>query len=361
MIPLWKVQREFGRLRQQLMAVPEAIWEPRAARLHDLAFASGFPITVGDVPYLERVALILTYQTGELPNSLLKMCEHLRKNGFSPLIICNAPVTAAQSDALRPVAWRILQRPNFGYDFGGYRDGLRYLSSQGAHPHECLIINDSIWWPLRDSDTLLDRLRASESGIAGTVLRDRDGERFLESYCYLIQGSVLQAPAFVRYWQNLALTSNKYKVIRRGERGFSSAMLAAGLGIRGVFETSQFLLIFAEQPTEFMRNTLAYAAYTERSDASTGAALRQRPDDKNWRADCIAHVTKTLQKGQCYSAFPYASLRLQDYPVLKKSNDRVSQHWRQAVLRAIDDGMVAPFSDDVMVELRAKQLKEGAV
>ena len=359
MIPLWKLRREWDRFRQQLSTIPEAIWEPSARRRHDNAFAAGFDTRQGAVPLWPDVAVILIYQPDDIPSSLIEMCRYLIANGFAPLIVSNAPLSDAALAILAPVSWQVMQRPNFGYDFGGYRDGLRHLWGQGVTLRSLLILNDSVWWPLREDDQFLKRLRALDADIAGTVLRDRAGERFLESYFYLIKGHLFAAADFREFWENFAITSNKYKVIRRGERGFSRAMIAAGYNVRGMFSQSGFLTLMASKPPEFLRKTLAFAAYQEAQDAKRGAELIERPVDDEWKADCLAHMAQTLVKGQSYSAFSYASLREEGYPVLKKSNDRISRHWRRSVLQAIDAGEIDAFSPSVMAELRAKQTQDA--
>lgn len=348
----WKLKREAVRLSQQLRALPEAIWEPIAQARHDRAYHAGFKTCAGDIPVGPKIAIVLIYQPDHIAASTVVMCDDLRNKGFAIQIVSNTPLSDAGRAALKPLVWRMIERPNFGYDFGGYRDGLRAL---GMVPDQLLIMNDSIWYPVWDNDTLLDDLAALNADIAGTNLRVRGAERFLESYCYLIRGAVLKHPAFRAYWDGLKLTSNKYKVIRRGERGFSRAMLAAGLDVRGLYDPDVFLADLATQSDDFLRKTLTYAAHTHGADAARGADLCARANDPTWRADVLAHIQASLIKGQIYSSFPYASVQLQHYPVLKKSGDRVSQGWRDSTLRAIDAGDLAPPEGPVLNELRQMQ------
>lgn len=348
----WKLKREAVRFGQQLRALPEALWEPVAQARHDRAFAAGFPTTSGAVPVGPNVAILLIYQPDTLAPSVLHLCKHLHDKGFATQIVSNGTLPVSSKTALQPHVWKILERPNFGYDFGGYRDGLRALD---VTPERLLILNDSIWYPVWDNDTLLDDLAALNADIAGTNLRVRGAERFLESYCYLIRGAVLKHAAFWAYWNTLKITSNKYKVIRRGERGFSRAMLAAGLDVRGLYEPDVFLADLAKQSDDFLRKTLTYAAHTHSADAARGADLLARANDPTWRADVLAHIKASLIKGQIYSCFPYASVKLQHYAVLKKSGDRVSQGWRDALLRAIDAGDLASPEGPVLKELRQMQ------
>jgi len=93
------------------------------------------------------------------------------------------------------VSWRVIERPNFGYDFGGYRDGILLLEAWGIAPERLLILNDSIWMPLAPNSTLIDRFEAAEGAVIGGILHPDKVRRrvvkrvrrgFVESYLYLI-------------------------------------------------------------------------------------------------------------------------------------------------------------------------------
>ena len=354
MIPVWKIRRELQRLGQQLRAIPEALYEPVLQRAHDRAFANGLPTTDGALPLTDKVALLLVFAPKGLAESVLLTCAHLRARGYAPLVVSNAPLTEADRDRLRPLVWRIVERPNFGYDFGGYRDGLRMLWHWGVAPQRLLILNDSIWFPLDPDEDLIARLESANADIAGTILREKGDIRFLESYCYLIGGAAFASPAFRRYWDGLRLTGNKYKVIRRCERGHSMAMAAAGLSIVPAYPRQGFLDRLAAQDDAFLRRMLTHAAYTEARDTAERDALLSRPDSAGWRSAALAHVARVLDRGQFYSQFPYAAIRLLGYPILKKSADRVSLHWRRAYLGAVDAGDLPPPCAPVLAEIRAR-------
>lgn len=354
MIPLWKLKREWVRLKQQLSAIPEALIEPGQRRRHDAAFDRGFPWSEGDAPQAGKIALFLIYQPSGVAQGTRATCAHLIKRGYAPLIVSNAPLSPADRALLNPVVWRIMERPNFGYDFGGYRDGIRQLVRWGMTPERLLILNDSIWFPLRPGATLIAALETSDADLTGTILRERGETRFLESYCYMIPGKTVSNKAFRAYWDDLELTSNKYKVIRRGERGFSQAMIEAGLTVRGLFPYDDFLARLAEQDRDFLQKTLTYAAHSYAENAATTRALLADPTAPGWRDRVLAHVAATLPREQPYSAYPYAMIRLFDYPILKKSNDRVAQLWRAAYLRAVKARDLPAPQEPVLSELRCQ-------
>ena len=234
MIPLWKLRREWASLKQQLQAVPERLIGPARQRRLDARFPADCRVQDGDRGLGDRVAIFLVFQPAGLSESCRQTCEHLARHGYAVLLVANHALRDMDVQGLRPVVWRFVQRPNFGYDFGGYRDGLTCLAQWGVKPDELLILNDSVWLPMQPTTDLLERLSAHPADIAGTILRTRRSEQFLESYLYRLNRRALTHPGFTAFWSALRLTSNKYHVIRRGERGFSAAMQAAGLRLAGI-------------------------------------------------------------------------------------------------------------------------------
>lgn len=355
-IPGWKVRRELNRFAQQLRAVPEAFWEPFARRTHDAALAKGFPVFEGAQPETAKIALVLCWQPRGAEASFLLMLDHLIDNGYAPLVVSNAPLSEADHMALRPRFWRAVVRPNFGYDFGGYRDGLALLRRWGVRPDRLVILNDSIWFPLWSSDKTLQRAEAAPEDVVGSILRQRGSTAFLESYFFSIRGPVLDHPGFRAFWDGLHLTSNKYKVIRLGERGFGLALTAAGISMGPLFPQAAFESALHDADDPALRQFLWYMAATDPAEAAEGARHAASSDTPDWPHAAREFIDRVLRKAQPYSAFLVAAARHLNYPFLKKSAEPVSFRWRAAFLRAVDDGILPLPPPDVLTEARARTI-----
>lgn len=354
MIPGWKIKREFGRLRQQLRAIPEAFWEPFARARHDRLVRAGLPRTEGKQALAPKIAIVLLFQPRGVAESLYLMCRHLAGNGYAVLAVSNAPLSAGDRSRLADQVWRVIERPNFGYDFGGYRDAIWSLRDWGIRPDRLVILNDSIWYPLREDDDTLARMEASDLDVAGTILRERGDIRFLESYFFSIRGAMLEHPAFRRFWDGLRLTSNKYKVIRRGERGFGVAMQDAGIAFGALFPRAAFDAGIARADEAALRRTLRYMAAVDPQVRAQGADLAGTgAGDPAWPLKARAFIAQVLEKAQYYSSFPVAAVELLGYPVMKKSREPVSALWRAAWLDAVRDRVLAAPPGPIRAEARA--------
>lgn len=353
MISGWKIRRELKRFGQQVRGLCELLTDPAMQRRLDSSVAAGLPQIDGALPKMNKVALFLIFQPGGLSESTLETCRWLAAAGYAPVVVSNAPILSQDRARLAAVVWRAVERPNIGYDFGGYRDGLTCLAQWGVAPDEVLILNDSVWLPMPSATDLLDRLSAHPAEVAGTILRTRGEDRFLESYLYRLNRAALTHSAFAAFWEELRLTSNKYHVIRRGERGFSAAMQAAGLNVAGIYNSAALAGKIAEQDDDFLRLTLRHAAYIDASLASESDLL-VAGSGPEWRTAALGHVGRVLVKRLGYSSFPYAMVRLMDYPLLKKSAEPVSRAWRLAHLAAVEAGDLPKPSDAILAEIRGR-------
>ncbi len=358
-IPAWKLRRELGRLGQQLRAVPEAVWEPLVQRLHDRKLAKGFPVLDGDQPLGPKVALVLCWQPEGLAPSFHDKLQHLVDSGYAPFVVSNAPLSAADKHAIKPLIWRAVERPNFGYDFGGYRDGLILLREWAVHPDRLVILNDSVWFPLWPGDLTLQRAETSAFDVVGTILRQRDDRMFLESYFFSIRGAVLDHPGFRAFWDGLRLTSNKYKVIRRGERGFGLALREAGISMGPLFSSDQLSQLFQTADESDLRQYLARIATVDPGEMAEAVALSAAPSSPDWVQNARGFVARVLKHAQPYSAFPVAAAGRLSYPVLKKSADPVSVRWRASFLKAVDDGILPTPLPSVLAEARDRTKDAG--
>ena len=360
MIPAWKIRRELETARQQLQAIPERLIGPARQRRLDSQFPNGFRVMNGAASLGPKVAIFLVYQPRGMSASSVATCRHLSERGYSVVLVANSPVSAADEALLGRWVWRFVERPNFGYDFGGYRDGIRLLWHWSVSPESLIVLNDSVWFPLDQNETMLASMEASKAGFLGALrhvdLPETDTEHagiFL-SYFFLIKRSVLTSEVFVNYWNNYVSTSNKYLTVRSGERGFSRALFAAGVPSEGLYSRDRFMAAVEQQPAVFLRQTLVYGAYTDPAlEQARGALLRADATSEAWRTQAIDHIRAVVNKRNFHSSFCFASIRLLGIPLLKKNKGELQVRMRHQYLRAVKAGDLPAPEAAVLAEIEA--------
>lgn len=243
----WKIRRELAVLYSQLLAVPEIFIGPWRQRKHDRELECRIQTHLGEQPLRKNVAILLLYQPEDLSESVLRTCAHLDSKGFSVFIVSNTPLNSNSRSRLKSLTWKIIERPNFGYDFGGYRDGILLLQRWGIILENLLLINDSIWYPIYSGDQLIDDMMQSSYSLVGPTLfgddhsnRSRGRRTFIGSFMVLFKEDVLGSVAFRSFWRNYRLTNNKQMTMKRGERGLSKTLENAGFKMHGVLSRESF-------------------------------------------------------------------------------------------------------------------------
>lgn len=358
MIPGWKVKREILRFRQQLFWYWEIAQARRRTRQHDFDRPRLVSRHDGPQPMGNRIAALLIFQPGAMPGSILETCDQLTGLGYSVLVVSNGPLIPETRAALLPHVWRILERPNLGYDFGGYREAVMHLWDQRLEPDELLILNDSVWLIASAFPAFLSRISAMEADVAGTVLRSKKGKTWIESFFFRFNKTALTQSAFRAFWQDYRLVDSKFGVIRQGERDFTVRLAAGGLRIAALGDNPAFLLAMQQASDEELRIALTYAAPVFGGLAEDRARLLAETPEPHWRTRALAHVGVVLNGSRVWhSQFPVASLRIMGFPFIKKSREPVHFAWRAQVLHGLEDKVFPDPSQCVMAELLERQVQ----
>lgn len=367
MIPGWKLRREADRLRQQAQSIAGLLWEPFVQRRYDRVRHNHLKITEATQPARKRIAVYLLYQPGDLLESTVDACRCLDQAGYSVLAVSNTELSPRSRDRLSASCWRLMERPNYGYDFGGYRDGILYIAEMGITPDWLLVLNDSVWFPLYDDSAPLTRFEASGLDLSGTIVhrsfgksRWRQRKRVIESYFFLFNKRALKSDVFRDFWRKYRLSSNKYNAVHRGERRVAQVMLDAGFSADGLFGRQEFLDLMAEADVQYIRKALMYSAYTNTGFAVTcDALIASFQPTEAWRAAALAHVQAVSNKHGFLGSFPFVSAGRLGVPVLKRSSGALQVLARRKIMAAISAGDLPPFRPALMKELQEAVNREA--
>ncbi|HLP66653.1 MAG TPA: rhamnan synthesis F family protein [Rhizobium sp.] len=371
MIPKWKLKRELLRiwykivdLPGRLMSLPDRLAHKRRLEVHDRDFDRIVQSQPGAVARQEKVVIFLVYQPKGVPPSVYLTLNYLIRNGYAPLIVMNSPILPQDAKRLLASSWLLVTRPNFGYDFGGYRDGLRILGQHGPTPDRLLIMNDSVWFPMQGDPLPMLETRLDAGGLDAVGLNQdqkvryhKDGThhyelRHLESYFFLLSHACIESSAFRSFWADYRMSSNKPYTIKHGEMGFSKHMMRHGAQFDGVLQRSRFVEAIESCSAGFLRTTLEYAAYAdddyrkERDDL-----LSKYEDSEAWRQEVLAHLRKNALRRPFNTSFCYAADQLFGTIYLKKNSQTYFHEMRQNYLRAVQDGKIPAPAPDVLAEI----------
>jgi len=357
--PRWKIEREWRRLKSQASRGVRNVYEPFIQRYHDENFARRVRVHAGRHAVSSRVAILLIWQRDELPDSLRLTLTTLKRAGFCTVVVSNTALLSETRDALVQLCVAVLERPNFGYDFGGYRDGVRFVQESFSDPETLIVMNDSTWFPLRDGDTTLHQLLDDPSPYKGLVNKQVVHKarqcKHLESHFLMFEKPVLAHPAFNAFWRDYRVSSDRYNTIRRGEYGISRAIVEAGFPMVGRIDPWKFERCINSLSPSDLRDVLCNAVPVNPARATEiTAAIVEFSDDLLWRDRAASVISQQIRREEhlITTAYIYAGLRFLEFPYLKKRQELLVTVSRRKAIEAVDAGRIAPFHPAVDSELR---------
>ena len=153
---------------------------------------------------------------------------------FDRVIVASpAPLTPEARGQIRERA-ELLQRGNYGYDFGSWRDGLE-ISNWAQGYDEVLLTNDSyvgFFKPLRE---IMDEMSARPADVWGLTRTERVADHIQSSFLYFTS-SVVRSRVFQDYWTGMKLAKDRREAILKHEVGISRAMAEGGFRLGSYFE-----------------------------------------------------------------------------------------------------------------------------
>lgn len=219
-----------------------------------------------------KIAIYLIFpKNGALESHLLAL-KSMIENGYAPFIVSNLPLGELDLQKLRPLAWQIMERYNFGYDFGGYREAVLWLASRLSKLDQLVLMNDSTWFPLPGAMNWLaeaEALRVDMAGALGTGHAGRcKAHQYMTtawrfepphrnfhygSFALSVAAPMLCNPEFLRFWKKLRLSQVKFQTIKRGEFGFTQWVRASGHSHGSTTDMARLDLFLAEMTEKHLR------------------------------------------------------------------------------------------------------------
>lgn len=242
---LLKFNRELVRICRYIYGFPSFLFDNLFSTFYyDHFLISGVVVISGDLPFREKCAIFLIFPEPNLVIGHLDSLNYLNSEGYSPIVVSNAMISDEELELLRPITHKVIIRPNFGYDFGGYRDGVLSLYFRRHELRHLALFNDSCWFPLHDSISWLpvaERMNVDFAGalahagvdwydvLTGPKVSKKRTRRHLNLYHYcsfalLFSSGALVREDFWRFWRNLKISSSKHRTVRNGERKLSKFM-----------------------------------------------------------------------------------------------------------------------------------------
>lgn len=238
-------KREIYRIFAQILKSPSSFFDAFLGTIYyDLFLAKQCKNIKGKIKRSNKIAIFLIFPKPYVNIGHILSLKYLISEGYSPLVVCNGKISKPDIEILSEFTSDILIRPNYGYDFGGYRDGIRSIRHSKHEVTHLALFNDSCWFPLPQSDSWLTKAEKLEVDFAGALAhagpdwyeakmnpnidrKVKEKQDKLYHYCsfaLLFSKNALMRNDFWKFWDNIRISSSKDRTVKYGERSLSKYM-----------------------------------------------------------------------------------------------------------------------------------------
>ena len=289
---------------------------------------------------ITQIALYVHYSaTNHISDMVLCQIDLLRESGFSVVFISMSKIITEQAwQAARERCTLVVQRDNFGLDFGAWRDLLPEIHRRWAIPDELMLVNDSVLGPIHPLAPVIDTMRRGGLGLFG-LTESLQGAPHLQSYMLLARGRST-VEDLMRFFQKLHVTHSKWLLIRRGEIKLSGWMQRRGHRVAAIFGYDRLVQVAVTDPYERKRLLNASNDFrnSEALSAREAAALLHKnpvnPTHELWRV-LATRFNGPFLKAELVIRNPMRLSDIADWPTLVSADSPCTLPILQAHIQTI--------------------------
>ncbi|WP_298844440.1 rhamnan synthesis F family protein [uncultured Roseobacter sp.] len=228
------------------------------ARYYDVVLSGSVRQEPGAQPASPRRAVYLIFPSEGVLASHERSLRYLTEKGVATTVVSNVPLSSDDKKRILNLCHHYIERPNFGYDFGGYREGVLSLGADIPALEQLILLNDSTWFPIQDTTDWLEDVEALGVDFAAAAsnygLPRPEPEAFADiefdyrvdhpnfhycSFALSFSNKMLGHPGFLNFWKRFPLSNSKKRTVRRGEIGLTQWALKNGFSHGATFDVGR--------------------------------------------------------------------------------------------------------------------------
>lgn len=201
-------------------------------------------------PGASRLALYVHYApSGRISEMVLCQMQALRQAGFAVVFISSAArIHDADREAVRGISALLIQRRNFGLDFGAWHDAVPEVRRRWPNLSELMLANDSVLGPVHPMQPVIEALRSGGDGLFG-LTESLQGGPHLQSYMLLAKGSAAVTDLLV-FLGRLYLSHSKWLLVQAAELRLARWMRRRGHRVAALYGYHRLLEAALTDPDE---------------------------------------------------------------------------------------------------------------
>lgn len=186
---------------------------------------------------MKRITLLVVYDFENIIDDyLIYLITECKSVSDRFIVIVNGQLNSLQMQRLESVTDEVVQRENYGYDGGAFKDIiLDYLDiNELAQYDEMLFVNDSFYGPFYPFKIVVDKMKKVDVEYWG-LIRSEENEPLsggllthIQSFFLMLRKPVLCDLRFLEFWKKMPFPNNYEKAIRYYEIGLNRFLQESG-------------------------------------------------------------------------------------------------------------------------------------
>lgn len=273
-------------------------------------------ITEGLAPKASnKFAVFVVYSRSPLPNFTTNFVAALNRHSYNVIVVSNAKLDAATKTDLLRNCCLLIERVNFGRDFGGYKDGISIAFQRFPGIQRLIIANDSLYYLEKGLDELMAGLDGPEDFIGISEVFEH--HYHVASFLLSFGPGVLASPEFRRFWARYRPIPTRMWAILQGDGELTRVLVEAGHRPHILFRAQSLLPKLQELSAAEIREALALFPSALRQALSPIVEPPPVATKATANEFAAAAVKEVMARNQMHAA-GFAFMKFLSLPLLKR-------------------------------------------
>lgn len=180
---------------------------------------------------LNNYAIYLYYNNNmRLEDYAIEAINELTQIANNVIVVINGELNNAGTQKLSSRSdIKVLFRENIGYDFGGYKDAINFISPEKLRQaDELIILNSSVYGPLKPLSSIFDVMNNRVCDFWGISTNKYGFPRHVQSYFLVFKKSLISSDVFYEFWDSMPYFIDRKDAIKNGETKLTHFFEAKG-------------------------------------------------------------------------------------------------------------------------------------
>lgn len=174
-----------------------------------------------------RIVLFALYEKDVLRKDVKNALKELYELDCTIVLVNSRKLSEASRNELTQWTTAYIERPNYGRDFGSYKDGMLWiyknLKPEVIDVERLLILNDSVFYTRANLRSFFTSLVNTQRPVYGATMNFQIIPH-IGSFCLSLSSSIFQHKDFKKFWRKYRKTDLRAHTIKYGELELSKLL-----------------------------------------------------------------------------------------------------------------------------------------